>query len=306
MDSARAKGGSLSWTIFRNWLIQQVNRQERRYTDVAIGGIRAHLSAVSGGRIGVRARDIESRYRLPRFARCAVCGGGLCVMTRSHGKPGERVGFYGCLAHHKRGGAVCENRLTVRMERVNEAVLGTLASDVLRPAVIDAVVAGVLDGLKPAARSRDVERRRAELAEVEAELARLTEAIATGGALAPLLAALQVRQQRRDTLATELAAFQATGPIKVNQRAIEAQVRERLTAWRALLTEQVEDGRELLRQVLAGPLRFTPEGSRYRFEGEAAIGRLLSGTVGLATNVASPPGTETLCTLEITADVPAA
>ncbi len=63
------------------------------------------------------------------------------------------MGFYGCLAHQKRGSAVCGNRLTVRMERVNEPVLGTLAGDVLRRAVIDAVVAGVLDGLKPAARS---------------------------------------------------------------------------------------------------------------------------------------------------------
>jgi site-specific DNA recombinase len=238
-----------------------------------IGGIRTHLAAVTGGRLGARARDIESRYLLPGFARCTVCGGGLCVMTRSHGRPGERVGFYGCLAHHKRGGAVCANGLTIRMERVNEAVLGTLGGEVLRPAVINAIVAGVLDGLKPKALSREADRRRAELADVDAEIGRLTEAIATRGALAPLLAALQARQQRREALASELAALEATAPIRIDRKAVEAQVREWLTAWRALLTEQVEDGRELLRQVLAGPLRFTPDGTRYRFEGEAAIGR---------------------------------
>ena len=65
-------------------------------------------------------------------------------------------------------------------------------------------------------------------------------------------------------------------------------LREYVSGWRALLTKRVEDGRQLLREVLAGPLRFTPEGKTYRFEGEAAIGRLVAGIVGLPTVVASP------------------
>jgi hypothetical protein len=36
---------------------------------------------------------------------------------------------------------------------------------------------------------------------------------------------------------------------------------------RALLTKHTLEGRQLLREVLAGPLRFTPEGRTYRFEG---------------------------------------
>ena len=64
-------------------------------------------------------------------------------------------------------------------------------------------------------------------------------------------------------------------------------LREYVSGWRALLTKRVEDGRQLLREVLAGPLRFTPEGKTYRFEGEAAIGRLVAGIVGLPTVVAS-------------------
>ncbi len=42
--------------------------------------------------------------------------------------------------------------------------------------------------------------------------------------------------------------------------------KKHVTRWRALLTKHVE-GRELLREVLTGPLRFTPEGRTYRFEG---------------------------------------
>ncbi len=39
-------------------------------------------------------------------------------------------------------------------------------------------------------------------------------------------------------------------------------------------------GRQLLREVLAGPLRFTPDARTYRFEGEAAMGRVLAGITG--------------------------
>jgi hypothetical protein len=92
-------------------------------------GVKAHLDAVTGGRHGVRSRDIESKYLLPGFARCAVCGGTLCVMTRSHGT--HRKPFYGCLAHYKRGAAVCDNRLVLPMDRIDDAVLSTLSGDVL-------------------------------------------------------------------------------------------------------------------------------------------------------------------------------
>jgi hypothetical protein len=46
------------------------------------------------------------------------------------------------------------------------------------------------------------------------------------------------------------------------------------------------------REVLAGPLRFTPEGKTYRFEGEAAIGQMLAGMAGVAPFLASPTGFE--------------
>jgi hypothetical protein len=78
-----------------------------------------------------------------------------------------------------------------------------------------------------------------------------------------------------------------TASLHINQRAMEATVREKLATWRALLTREVPDGRELLRQVLAGPLGFTPDGRSYRFEGEAAIGRLLTGTAGTAGSTQS-------------------
>jgi hypothetical protein len=78
----------------------------------------------------------------------------------------------------------------------------------------------------------------------------------------------------------------------MTRRAVERAVRARVRDWRSLLTTQVQDGRELLRRTLVGPMKFTPIENGYRFEGEAAIGRLLEGIVSSATLMASPAGFE--------------
>lgn len=120
----------------------------------------------------------------------------------------------------------------------------------------------------------------------------MAEAIATGGPIASLLAAVQIRQTRRDELVAAIAATEAANYTRIDRRAIARHVRGKLAEWRGLLTDSVEDGRTLLRQVLTGPLRFTPEDGRYEFEGEAAMGRLLSGMAGVQNRMASPPGFE--------------
>jgi hypothetical protein len=79
-------------------------------------------------------------------------------------------------------------------------------------------------------------------------------------------------------------------PVARSRKAVERIVRDRLTDWRGLLTTNVQDGRELLRRTLAGPLRFTAEDDGYRFEGDAAIGRVLEGVIAMTPFVASPGG----------------
>jgi Recombinase zinc beta ribbon domain len=226
------------------------------------------------------------------FARCAVCGGGLLVMSRSHGR--ERAFFYGCLAYHKRGTSVCGNGLQMRIERIDDAVLKTLGGDVLRPAVVVAVVDGVLAELAPTSIVRELDRLRAERQAVEREAANLAAAIAAGGQLDALVGGLTNREIRRRELDALIAAREVVDIRRLDRRAITRQVKERLTKWRAMLTNHVQDGRQVLREVLAGPLRFTPEGRLYRFEGEASIGGLLAGIADLPTFVASPTGTVAL------------
>jgi hypothetical protein len=139
---------------------------------------------------------------------------------------------------------------------------------------------------------RSSKRDRAEIQHLEREIGRLTEAIASGGPLASVFAALQVRQGRRDELAAAVAVREAADIGRFNRQAVEHDVRRHLENWRALLTKHVNDGRQLLREVLSGPLKFTPEGRTYRFGGEASFSRLLSGVAGVATFVVRPEGLE--------------
>src|SRR4029450_571027 len=104
-------------------------------------GIKARLIAGSDGRIGRQARDVESAYLLAGFARCAICGTSFYPLSRNHGR--QRAFFYGCSAHHKRGHAVCGNGFVMRKERIDDAVLQALGGDILRPAVVTAVLDGV-------------------------------------------------------------------------------------------------------------------------------------------------------------------
>jgi hypothetical protein len=148
---------------------------------------------------------------------------------------------------------------------------------------------------------------RSELSGVERELVRLTEAIAAGGQLTPLLDAVKARHARRETLTATLASHKAFEGHRFDRKTIEAQAHRHIGGWRALLMDDEAgghaSGRQLLREVLAGPLRFTPDLRAYHFEGEAAVGRLLAGITATGTTadlqLCGAPGRIRTCGLRL-------
>jgi hypothetical protein len=60
-------------------------------------------------------------------------------------------------------------------------LVGTLGGDVLRPSVVMAILDGILERMSPLTRARDVDELRTELASVEREVARLTNALRPAG-----------------------------------------------------------------------------------------------------------------------------
>jgi hypothetical protein len=131
----------------------------------------------------VRSRDVDAKYLLTGFGRCALCGGAWRGLTRDHSR--EQVRFYGCANHAKRGARVCSNGLVARTAAIDAEVLATLAEDVLRPTVINQAIALALDELAPAGADRARRTLEAELTKVTAECGRLAEAIGRGGRLNP-------------------------------------------------------------------------------------------------------------------------
>ncbi len=240
--------------------------------------------------IGQRAlvrRDYESKDLLTGFVRCATCGGSITVVSRQHGQ--QRVYFYGCLTNWKRGAPVCANDLVLPIDRVNEAVLKAIGGDVLRPAVVTAIIDGFLEQLLPANVETRADDLRRELRALDAKIAHLAAGVEQGGPLASLVALLTARQAERDALLAALGAAEALHQIQRDRTAIEAEVQAQVGTWRALLNGSTVDARQMLREVLEAPLRFERDGKTYRFSGPVATGKLIAGVV-LPTKGASPRG----------------
>jgi hypothetical protein len=248
---------------------------------------------------GLMVRDVESKYLLASFARCTVCGGSLSVVGRQHGHGQRRWRrlFCGCLGHHKK--ASCSNGLQLPMERVDAAFLRALASDVLHPRIVTAVIEAVFEQLKPASVDATVASLTQTLRSVEQKITHLTAAVESGAALEPLVAQLRLRQEEREALLAQLASAKALEQIQADRVSIERTVQGYLANWRGLLiADNVADGRRLLREILDGAIQFTPEGKAYRFKARVATGRLLAGLAtqgGVSTEGASPAGIDLVC-----------
>lgn len=113
-------------------------------------------------------------------------------------QPGELLFEFHVAATHTFGRVELRDHGPAYASRSN-SVLKALGGDVLRPPVVRAIVDDVLEamGAWPGG---------TELQDITRELERLTEAIAAGERLTPLLEALKARQARRDELVGALAA----------------------------------------------------------------------------------------------------
>jgi hypothetical protein len=242
--------------------------------------------------MGPSRHGTESQYLLTGLAQCAICGGGLFVQTRSHGR--QRARFYACSTFHHKGQRVCPNNQPLPMARIDGEVLSAFRHDLLSPVVLERALRK-LQGRLSAQPNADADRAAALKAESERlrlELTRLSAALAEGAALPSVLEAIRTREERRAMFAAELAAIQreaAGASIEIEW--VLPEVRRRLTDWRAILTEESTQARQMLRTLLDGRLVFTPrpEINGVEFTGHGDYGRLFAGLIG-SQALASPTG----------------
>jgi site-specific DNA recombinase len=242
----------------------------------------AYVRTTDGRLHGRPPSGVESKYLLTGLATCGLCGGSLVVMSRTSGD--ERRFAYRCQHAYYRGPTVCENRRVLPMLDTNQTVLRELEQALLTPAAVEAIVHTALAAMRPAVETASPRRAalRADLAVCEAELARLTAAIAQAPDLGSLLEALRAKEHRRAELQAELATLDGLGRVRtIDPAVLTPMILAKLDDWSGLMGRKVAQARLILRQLLVGRINFLPQADgTTAFVGHASIGPLLAGTVG--------------------------
>ena len=158
----------------------------------------------------------------------------------------------------------------------------------LHPAVITKALENALHQLRPRTNDDPTVRRQAiqkDLAKVEAVLARLAQAVVEGGTLAMLLGEIKKYEAQRTHLSTELAMLDGLAVMPFDSVRVEQELRGYLKDWSGLAQRHPAQTRQILRKLLPKRIRVWRElrgGEKvYRFEGEAAVGKLFNGLVSI-------------------------
>lgn len=240
-------------------------------------------------------RDRDSKYLLPGFARCASCGGGLHVRSRSNGN--GRAFFYACTSHYQRGPEVCAHLDLWPMTEIDQELLATISGD-LTPALAQEYLEAARQQYEAASRPGYHAKLQRDLAGLEREQARLTEALATGRERVPaLVARLQSADARRRDLEAALMGSQARG--RPAWRDLEQRITRRLADWQTRLAGHLADVRQAFRELLAAPIVFEPcvvRGRRgIRFRGQLGLAAVFGGEL-----LGALPGGSGVATAQVT------
>ena len=149
---------------------------------------------------------------------------------------------------------------------------------------------------RPSARSkRRFEHVRDALAKVETEIEHLTAAVAAGGDLPSILAALKDRERQREEFRRRLRDAERAVAAGRAAQSLEEVVRARLADWTGLLQRQVPQARQILKKLLRGSLLFAPKIEEdegfFEFQGDVSLERILAG-IAQSSKVARPAGLE--------------
>ena len=255
---------------------------------------RTYLRGTDGQLWGRPMSGIDAKHLLTGLARCGCCGGGLLVKSRAHGR--KRAVRYGCSSYHLRGRAICTNGREMSMADADEAMLGAIREDVLDSEVIDLAVKEAVQLLTSVDRGDAFEVLKADLDGVTGELQRLTSAIAAGGDVPTLVAAIREREARRTRVMAQLAAMTQARAHAVKAPAeVEGQLRKRLKDWRQLLGRETAWTRQILQKLLVDKIVCRPvvhEGEEaYEITARFHLGRFFEGII-CPSGLASPTGFE--------------
>ena len=208
---------------------------------------------------------------------CGVCGGGMEVLSTTSGS--RRTFHYRCYVARRKGPACCTNKLPAPMADSEAAVLRTVEQTLMHADVVERALAHAGRALAQDRSAGEPEALEAELSETYGAMRRLSAAIAKGGDLDALVAALQTHERRRAEPEARLGALREPRPT-LDPVAVRRQLKDYLRDGQGLLLGQVGQAQQVLRRLVIGRLVFTPqEGGYYAFTGRGTVRPLLGNVV---------------------------
>jgi hypothetical protein len=194
---------------------------------------------------------VGPRHLASSFLKCGVCGSSLVVS----GTKKRNDLSYICDKHRMRGRAACRGvgyRAEHAVDRaLLEAVTPFIDGDIAERALgmLKAELeAQARDGGHNAAR----ERAQRDLDAAQRKAKNLTDAIARGGEMDPLLAAVREQTERIASLKAELDRLNRSAPVAIDPRRILAAARKRLADYAKLLQAGGLQARPVVEAVLGG------------------------------------------------------
>ena len=193
--------------------------------------------------IGLTSRNASSKYLFSGMLFCSECGGRLAIITgsRKHDHP-----RWGCPRNYNRG--TCSNEVRERNEYVETQLLAELQRSVLQPDPIDYALEKFELELERelSAASGSIEAQRRRMDQLDLELARLAEAVATQGSNAAVLSAMSVRESERRSIEQVLWG---SGPGSI--KTVIANVRELATGRLKQIREVIQSQTQAARVELS-------------------------------------------------------
>lgn len=215
-----------------------------------------------------------SRTLFGGLLRCHACGGPMVAVNSQR---------YGCNAHKDRGPTVCANAGTVPREAVEKRLITELRDELSDAGAMATVHRMLRQRLaahrRTAAAGVDVQRKR--LAELDAEIPRIVDAIVAVGASEALTARLKAAEAERGRLVALASNDAGADNVEaVAERAAAAYRRKLLQLQQALAsTEDLERSRHALAEML-GPVVMTRDDAGWWAEMEEPADRMLIAAVG--------------------------
>ncbi len=238
-----------------------------------------------------------NKHLLAGHLRCGICGAGLYVQTKMYSGGKVKLYFY-CTARYKCSGSkACSNGHGVPYEKITNAILGhfrDLEGDVLVRMMRDEWDRRRQE-LEAARANRDAVEQ--DIRRLDGELARLADAVASGGDFKALRMSMEARQRQRDDQAALLEHLDGLsqdrlwnpvrgeweGPFPDGTAWLEWLL-PRLQGFKAALDADPATGRAVVRELLPEPVTVTPVLAQGRlvgwdYLGTGVLDRVLTGQI---------------------------